>query len=67
MQVTVKFTLSFIFSTMAIKLTYFDVTALGEPIRFILAYGGMDFTDERLTSEEFAPRKESEFINVTKY
>ncbi|XP_059471665.1 uncharacterized protein LOC132194428 [Neocloeon triangulifer] len=39
------------------KLIYFDVTALGEPIRYILHYSGTEFEDERLTSEQFAPRK----------
>jgi hypothetical protein len=41
------------------KLIYFDVTALGEPIRYILHYSGTEFEDERLTSELFAPRKPS--------
>ncbi|XP_076654961.1 glutathione S-transferase S4 [Halictus rubicundus] len=30
------------------KLTYFNVMGLGEPIRFLLSYGGVDFEDVRL-------------------
>ncbi|XP_050501693.1 glutathione S-transferase-like isoform X2 [Diabrotica virgifera virgifera] len=30
------------------KVTYFDITALGEPIRFLLSYGQLDFEDRRL-------------------
>ncbi|XP_065353112.1 glutathione S-transferase-like [Cloeon dipterum] len=40
-----------------VKLIYFDVTALGEPIRYILHYSDTEFEDERLTSEQFGPRK----------
>lgn len=29
-------------------LTYFNVQALGEPIRMLLSYGKMDFTDNRI-------------------
>ncbi|CAG9860646.1 unnamed protein product [Phyllotreta striolata] len=35
------------------KLTYFDITALGEPIRLILTYGKMEFEDNRVTFEEW--------------
>lgn len=31
------------------KVTYFNITALGEPIRFLLSYGGQDFEDNRIT------------------
>ncbi|KAG5667803.1 hypothetical protein PVAND_015772 [Polypedilum vanderplanki] len=30
------------------KLTYFNFVALGEPIRFLLSYGGVDFEDNRI-------------------
>ncbi|XP_072381986.1 glutathione S-transferase-like [Diabrotica undecimpunctata] len=30
------------------KLIYFDGTALGEPIRFLLSYGQLDFEDKRI-------------------
>jgi len=35
------------------KLSYFNITALGEPIRFLLNYGGVDFVDNRFESEEW--------------
>nr|ACP27599.1 glutathione S-transferase [Chironomus tentans] len=33
-------------------LTYFDVEALGEPIRMLLSYGNLDFTDNRIDFEK---------------
>lgn len=42
------------------KLTYFAVAALGEPIRFLFSYGGIDFEDVRVTNEtwpQFKPSK----------
>jgi len=39
------------------KLTYFNVAALGEPIRFLLSYGGVEFEDHRIDSEEWAQLK----------
>lgn len=41
----------------AYKLTYFPVTALGEPIRAAFALGGIPFEDERLPGAEWGPRK----------
>uniref|UniRef100_A0A146LSX5 glutathione transferase n=1 Tax=Lygus hesperus TaxID=30085 RepID=A0A146LSX5_LYGHE len=35
------------------KLTYFDVRALGEPIRMLLTYMGQEFEDVRLTFDEW--------------
>eukprot|EP00999_Lentomonas_sp_LEN2_P000173 NODE_1167_length_973_cov_115.288416_g1122_i0.p1 GENE.NODE_1167_length_973_cov_115.288416_g1122_i0~~NODE_1167_length_973_cov_115.288416_g1122_i0.p1 ORF type:complete len:264 (+),score=98.26 NODE_1167_length_973_cov_115.288416_g1122_i0:84-875(+) len=42
-----------------IKLTYFDIPGLAEPVRLAFHIGGIPFEDERLTREEFAERKES--------
>ncbi|CAG9831216.1 unnamed protein product [Diabrotica balteata] len=41
------------------KLIYFDVTALGEPIRFLLNYGQLDFEDKRVGVDgvEWSPIK----------
>lgn len=33
-------------------LTYFDVEALGEPIRMLLSYGNLEFTDNRIDYEK---------------
>nr|XP_012217369.1 PREDICTED: uncharacterized protein LOC105669156 [Linepithema humile] len=35
------------------KLTYFPVKALGEPIRFILSYAGVEFVDDRFNQEDW--------------
>lgn len=41
------------------KLTYFNVTALGEGIRLLLSYGGQKFEDVRIESEEWPKIKSS--------
>lgn len=41
------------------KLTYFDLTALGEPIRMLLAYGGIEFEDNRIEDDKWPDMKES--------
>nr|WCC58243.1 glutathione S-transferase [Pharsalia antennata] len=41
------------------KLTYFDVKALGEPIRFLLSYGGVEFEDNRIQRESWPILKPS--------
>lgn len=45
------------------KVTYFNVTALGEPIRMLLAYGGLDFEDSRFEKEQWPEIKESKYIS----
>lgn len=40
-----------------VRLTYFDINGLGEPIRLALVLADMSFTDERLTREQFADVK----------
>jgi len=40
-----------------VRLTYFDIPGLGEPIRLTLALAGVPFTDERLTREQFQAAK----------
>jgi len=35
------------------KLTYFPVTALGEPIRWLLCYGNIEFEDYRFEREQW--------------
>ncbi|XP_076656911.1 glutathione S-transferase-like [Halictus rubicundus] len=41
------------------KLTYFPITALGEPIRLLLSYGGVKFEDHRIKSKDW-PQIKSE-------
>ncbi|XP_049803743.1 glutathione S-transferase-like [Schistocerca nitens] len=41
------------------KLTYFALMGLGEPIRFLLSYGKMDFEDIRYEFEQWPPVKTS--------
>ena len=40
-----------------LKLTYFDLIGRGEFIRLVLAYGQLEFEDERLTFEAFGELK----------
>ena len=41
------------------KLIYFNYMARAELSRFILAQAGVDYTDERITAEEWPKLKES--------
>ncbi|XP_049803130.1 glutathione S-transferase-like [Schistocerca nitens] len=41
------------------KLTYFPVKALGEPIRFLLSYGDIEFEDDRFEREKWPSMKPS--------
>lgn len=41
------------------KLYYFNVKALAEPIRFLLAYGGLKYEDVRFAEENWPELKSS--------
>jgi len=43
----------------SITLTYFNVKALAEPIRLILAVAGVNYEDKRIEREEWPALKES--------
>lgn len=45
------------------KVFYFNVKALGEPLRFLLSYGNIPFEDVRITREEWPALKPSEYHN----
>jgi prostaglandin-H2 D-isomerase / glutathione transferase len=45
------------------KVTYFNVTALGEPIRMLLKYGDIDFEDVRVERDDWPAMKDSEYFN----
>lgn len=47
---------------MSIKLTYFNLRGGGEVIRYLLMYGGIDFEDIRVTSEDWPKIKPSMYI-----
>lgn len=40
-------------SAKSYKLTYFNLTALGEPIRMLFNYGGIAFEDDRFEQEQW--------------
>lgn len=44
---------------MVYKLFYFNIKALGEPIRMMLSYGNIEFEDHRLDQEQWAKLKPS--------
>lgn len=46
------------------KLTYFPVTALGEPIRFIFSYAGVEFEDYRFEREDWPKMKPGKWVLV---
>ena len=41
------------------KLSYFDIKALGEPIRFIFAVAGIPYEDDRVSYEKWPEVKHS--------
>lgn len=43
----------------AYKLSYFSITALGEPIRFLFSYAGIEFEDNRIEYEQWPQIKPS--------
>ena len=43
-------------------LTYFDFPGAAEPIRWALEQSGVEWEDKRLSREEFAALKPSEYI-----
>lgn len=44
------------------KLTYFNVKAMAEPIRYLLAYGGQEYEDVRVSDEEWTALKPSKYL-----
>lgn len=46
----------------AYKIIYFNVKALAEPMRFLLAYGNIDFEDVRIEKEDWPAIKDSKSI-----
>jgi len=41
------------------KLTYFPIEGLGEPIRWLLSYGNLEFEDNRFKEEDWPTIKPS--------
>jgi glutathione S-transferase len=42
------------------KLTYFNLKAMAEPIRFLLSYGNIEFEDVRIERDDWPKVKPSE-------
>lgn len=49
----------------AYKLTYFNATGLGEPIRYLFHYAGVDFHDDRFERSDWPNLKACEFLNFS--
>lgn len=47
------------------KLTYFPVKALGEPIRFLLSYGGVEFEDIRFNRDDWPKLKPGKYLCIS--
>jgi glutathione S-transferase len=47
---------------MAYKISYFTFKGLGEPVRYLLAYGNVDFIDERIAWEDWKKLKPSKIL-----
>lgn len=43
------------------KLTYFNIRGLGEPIRWLFAYGGIEYEDNRIERDDWPTLKSSEY------
>lgn len=46
---------------MVYKLFYFNVKALGEPIRLLLSYGEIEFEDHRIPYQDWRKHKDCEW------
>lgn len=44
------------------KIYYFNVKALGEPLRFLLSYKNIPFEDIRIAKEDWPAQKESKLF-----
>jgi glutathione S-transferase len=47
------------------KLIYFNARGKAEHIRFIFAYAGVDYEDERISQEKWLELKRSEYYKLT--
>lgn len=45
----------------SVQLTYFNLKDIGEPIRLLLAYGGIEFKDVRVSDEEWPQMKDCKY------
>ncbi len=48
------------------KLTYFNLKAVGEPIRLIFAYAGVKYEDNRIEHADWPDHKKSKFSHRRK-
>jgi hypothetical protein len=46
------------------KLTYFNTKGLGEPIRWLLSYGGVEFEDNRIEKADWPEIKPCKSIHI---
>lgn len=50
----------------SVRLIYFDIRGLAEPIRWMLKMSGVEFTDERIALDSWAVRKRSSLDDLQK-
>jgi hypothetical protein len=49
------------------KVYYFNVKALGEPLRFLMTYGNIPFEDIRVSREDWPALKPSEYCFISAF
>jgi len=62
-----RIVVTFFLQKMGVEFVYFDIHGLGVMPRMVLAAGGVDFTDTRVTFPQWAEMKKSKFFSQKHY